>query len=711
MATEMTRILLVEDEPAHAEIVQRAFEMSDSPVLLTVAGTLAEARAHLAAGAAMPSLLIADWRLPDGESIELLTNTPECCDVPVVIMTSYGNERVAVEAMKAGALDYVVKSETTLLDMPHIARHAIREWNILAERSRMERDLRESESRFRLLAENSLDMIARYDAQGVCRYVSPASHVLLGYKPEELVGQSSTAIVHPDDLDRVIRSYTELNQQTASHTISFRACRKDGQQIWLEATSRAILDQQTGAVIEIQSALRDVTRRKEAEQEIQRLNHDLGRRAEELAALNRAGQIMTSTLDLDMLMNRVIEQALVLLDAEGTSVLLCDQGTETADGGMVFAAATGPGAEKLVGKRLTTEGVATWALRERQSALIQDVRNDSRWYDAIDADTGVTTRSLMVVPLASKGNVLGVIEAINKNTGPFDRHDLALLEALASSAAIAIENAQLYASEHERAAVLAHALEQQRELDRLQREFIQNVSHELRTPLALVRGHAEVLEAGWLGELNAEQLQSVTVILRRAEMLGKLVDDIVGILAIEKKGLKREPVDLAHMIHTLLIDFKTASEKNMLRLSAEIEPGLLPVMGDGVALRRALDNLMSNAIKFTPAGGSITVRLSRAEQFLALQVSDTGIGIPENKLHRIFERFYQVNGSATRKYGGVGLGLALVKEIVEAHGGQVAVTSQVNVGTTFSVLLPLEHTARPASTAAHSLTAVFEDKQ
>jgi PAS domain S-box-containing protein len=689
MTTDMPRILLVEDEPAHAELVQRAFEMSDRPVLLTVAGTLAEARTHLAVGAARLSLVIADWRLPDGESIELLTNTPERRDVPVVIMTSHGNERVAVEAMKAGALDYVVKSETILLDMPHIAGRAIREWNILAERTRMERDLRESEARFRLLAENSLDMIARHDAQGQCLYVSPACRAMLGYEPEDLVGQPSTVIVHPDDLDHVIRSYITLIQRSGPGLVSFRAMRKDGQPTWLEATSRAILDQQTGAVIEIQSALRDITQRRKAGEEIQRLNHDLERRATELAALNRAGQIMTSTLDLETLMNRVIEQALVLLDAEGTSVLLCDQATRTGDCGMVFAAAAGPGADKLVGRRLDTEGIATWALREQHSALIQDVHSDPRWYNAIDADTGVTTRSLMAVPLASKGNVIGVIEAINKNIGSFDGHDLALLEALASSAAIAIENAQLYASEHERAAALARALEQQRELDRLQREFIQNVSHELRTPLALVRGHAELLEAGWLGELNAEQLQSVTVILRRSEMLSKLVDDIVGILTIEKKGLKREPLDLSQMIHTLLTEFKTAAEKNNLGLSAEIEPELPRVMGDGMALRRALDNLVSNAVKFTPAGGSISVRLSRAAQFLALQVTDTGIGIPEDKQARIFERFYQVDGSATRKYGGVGLGLALVKEIVEAHGGQIAVTSQLNTGTTFSLLLPL----------------------
>ena len=124
-------------------------------------------------------------------------------------------------------------------------------------------------------------------------------------------------------------------------------------------------------------------------------------------------------------------------------------------------------------------------------------------------------------------------------------------------------------------------------------------------------------------------------------------------------------------------------------LEAEIAPDVPPVAGDALALRRVLDNLVSNALKFTPAGGRVTVRLARLEEAIKLEVADTGIGIPVNRLDRIFDRFYQVDGSTTRQYGGVGLGLALVKEIVAAHGGQIMVTSQVGGGTTFTILLPL----------------------
>ena len=444
-------------------------------------------------------------------------------------------------------------------------------------------------------------------------------------------------------------------------------------------------------------ALRTRAERQRAEEQIKRLNQDLERRAKGLAALNKAGQIMASTLDLDTLLKQVMEQVQGLLETEGASVLLRDpppnqagDSQASACSDLVFATATGPGSEKLMGTRMPAyAGIAGWAIREKQSVLIADAQSDPRFDNRIDATTGMTTRSLLAVPLIYKGSVLGVVEAVNKSGGTFDEHDLEMLQALASSGAIAIENAQLYATEQQRAAALARALEQQRELDRLQREFIQNVSHELRTPLALIRGHAELMENGELGDLQTAQQESVSVISRRTQMLSKLVDDIVAVLTIEAQELKREPLSLAQLVRTSLADFQAVAEKAGLILSAEIAPGLPPVSGDVLALRRALDNLVSNALKFTPAEGHVTMRLFGGEDTVTLQVSDTGVGIPNDQLERIFERFYQVDGSTTRRYGGVGLGLALVKGIVEAHGGQITVTSQAGQGTTFTIKMPV----------------------
>ncbi len=441
------------------------------------------------------------------------------------------------------------------------------------------------------------------------------------------------------------------------------------------------------------SLLGNLIERMRAEDKITQLNQDLEHRTSELAALNKAGRILASTLDPDQLLGLVMEQIKALVDAEAASVLLCvPGGAEDAPPELVFAAATGPAAGKLLGTRMSgATGIAGWVVQARQSVQITDSQNDPRFYQQVDTVTGMTTHSLLAVPLIAKGSLVGVMEVINKRSGRFDAHDQEVLEALSSSSAIAIENARLYATEQQRAAALSHALEQQRELDRLQREFIQNVSHELRTPIGIVLGYAELLESGELGELPPDQREPIRIVVRRTHMLRKLVEDITAILEIEAhtRGGPRVSLDLAALVQAAIDEFQMTAEKVHLTLTAEIEAEVRPILGDAVALRRVLDNLVSNAFKFTPAGGRVTVRLRPGAEKVILEVSDTGIGIAADKLGRIFDRFYQVDGSATRHYGGMGLGLALVKEIVEAHGGQIEVASEVNVGTTFTITLPV----------------------
>jgi PAS domain S-box-containing protein len=242
---------------------------------------------------------------------------------------------------------------------------------------------------------------------------------------------------------------------------------------------------------------------------------------------------------------------------------------------------------------------------------------------------------------------------------------------------------------------LALALAQLQELDRLKSEFMQNVSHELRTPLALIWGYAELLTDGTLGELDPDQRGPIEAIAWHTRRLIDLVEDIVLILARETRVPDREPVALDRLVRAAVRDFQVLAEQAELALRAEIAPGLPPVDGTPAYLRRVLDNLINNAIKFTPAGGSVTVRLRQqpdmpqANADIVLQVADSGIGIASDQQAHIFDRFYQIDGSARRKYGGIGLGLALVKEIIEAHNGRVVVDSIEGKGSTFTITLPI----------------------
>jgi signal transduction histidine kinase len=172
-------------------------------------------------------------------------------------------------------------------------------------------------------------------------------------------------------------------------------------------------------------------------------------------------------------------------------------------------------------------------------------------------------------------------------------------------------------------------------------------------------------------------------------MLGSLVEDILLILLAETRTLDREPVKVGELAVAAVEDFQAAAARAGLGLEVEIAPSLPPVSGAALHLRRVLDNLINNALKFTPAGGLIRVSVQSNTKHVILQVKDTGIGIAPDQQKRIFDRFYQVGDSSRRPYGGVGLGLALVKEIAEAHGGTVAVESRENEGSTFTVTLPV----------------------
>ncbi len=270
MMDESIHILLIEDDLSHAELIRRAFESRGNGARLTITHTLAGAREEIKQ--TEPTLIIADWRLPDGESSELLVDGHDSSNLPVIIMTSYGSEKNAVEAIKAGALDYIVKSSESMTDMPHIAERAIERWRSMQNQERMQEALAESEAQFRLLAENSSDMISRHDPNLVILYMSPACRHLLGYEPEELIGKPIQPLIHPEDAAQL----TELLSQgdTFTRAIPYRALHKNGEYVWLETTTKIIFDENQ-QVIEYQASSRDISERQRAETARQRALEDL----------------------------------------------------------------------------------------------------------------------------------------------------------------------------------------------------------------------------------------------------------------------------------------------------------------------------------------------------------------------------------------------------------------------------------------------------
>ncbi|MGD1992689.1 MAG: GAF domain-containing protein [Anaerolineae bacterium] len=322
--------------------------------------------------------------------------------------------------------------------------------------------------------------------------------------------------------------------------------------------------------------------------------------------------------------------------------------------------------------------------RTGEAILVDDVQASPYSHGGVGA-----IQSQIAIPVRIGTRTIGVLMVESVRRDAFDEEDLAFYTAIAGQLAVALENARLYEAVRRQADELGATVARLQELDRLKSEFIQNVSHELRMPLALIRGHAELLDGGEMGELAPDQRKPVEVIARRSRMLSELVEDITLILGAEERAVEPWPVALDELTRAAVQDFQLAAEQAGLRLEVDIAPNLPLVTGAPVYVRRVLDNLLSNAVKFTETGGLISVNVFQADKEVVVEVSDTGIGIPPQEQERIFTRFYQVDSSARRKRGGVGLGLALVREVLALFDGQVTVESQIGQGSTFTVTLPV----------------------
>ncbi len=290
--------------------------------------------------------------------------------------------------------------------------------------------------------------------------------------------------------------------------------------------------------------------------------------------------------------------------------------------------------------------------------------------------------SYMCVPMVANDRVLGVLTLANtESTRQFGNDDLRLALDVASRAALAIDNAQSYRR-------LQNA-------NRLKDEFLATLSHELRTPLNAVLGYARMLQSGAVAPEKVPQ--AIEVIGRNAASLAQIVEDVLDVsrIVLGKARLRIEPTDIASVVEDAIATVKPAIDAKGLQLTSVIAPRLPELPGDATRLQQVVWNLLSNAVKFTPRGGRIEVRVARDAGDIQIVVSDNGIGFPSNFKPHVFERFRQAESSPTRLHGGLGLGLAIARHIVELHGGTIdGESAGEGQGAAFTLRLPLLSVAR-----------------
>ena len=297
--------------------------------------------------------------------------------------------------------------------------------------------------------------------------------------------------------------------------------------------------------------------------------------------------------------------------------------------------------------------------------------------------------SFIGAPLLSKGKVVGALALGTKKKRIFTQDDLDLLLSIGNVIGIAVENARLYSESKKNLEKLQKAYEELQTLDKMKDEFMSNVSHELKTPLISIKGYGELLYDEKLGGRLDEQKKSLEAIIRNADRLTRLINSILFITRFQtgKIEFRSEPNEVDEIVQICVEDLKNPMDRKRIIFEKEVS-GVSRLRGDKDRFVEVINNLLDNAIKFTRVGGKITIKAWDEEDNVHITLSDNGIGIPEDIIPKLFTRFYQVDASTSRKYGGTGLGLYITKTIVDASGGKIWIESEVGKGTTVHLLIP-----------------------
>ncbi|HVF56348.1 MAG TPA: ATP-binding protein [Pyrinomonadaceae bacterium] len=334
---------------------------------------------------------------------------------------------------------------------------------------------------------------------------------------------------------------------------------------------------------------------------------------------------------------------------------------------------------------ITKEGPNSRAVRTGRIVITNnDYMNTQRGHPSvvIGTDNGLRPQSSMIVPMATMGRIVGTVEVQSYEAEAYKPEHVTAMRMAANLAAVAIENMRLL--EHETSARAAAE-----ESSRLKDEFLAMLSHELRTPLTAILGWSNMLRAGQLDE--ATRKTAAEIIERNARSQQQLIDDILDVSRIVTGYLRfnAEPMDVRPVVRAAIDTMRPAATARRIELQALFDPQLGPVIGDARRLQQVVWNLLANAIKFTPIGGRVNVSVERAASHVRITVADTGVGIKSGFLPFVFDRFRQGDQSPTRAFGGLGLGLAIVRHLVELHGGTVRASSDgEGHGATFVVELP-----------------------
>jgi PAS domain S-box-containing protein len=539
----------------------------------------------------------------------------------------------------------------------------------ITERSRAEIAAR----RLKAVVESSDDAIITKDLNSIITSWNPAAERMFGYTDADAIGQSIRILI-PEELQHeedLVMSRIRAGENI-DHYETVRQ-RRDGTRLTISLTVSPIRNDK-GDVVGASKVARDITERS-------RLIAAASEQAVNTEKLGEVGAVVASTLDREAIVQKVTDIATELTRAEFGAFFYNVTDPVSGDAFMLYTLSGAPREAFAHFPHPRATAIFAPTFHGEGPVRLEDVTTDPRYgrsapYHGMPPGH-LAVRSYLAVPVKGvNGSTLGGLLFGHSQVGMFSEQHERLALGVASWASVALENARLYAE--------AQAA------NRTKDEFLAVLSHELRTPLNAIVGYSRLLRGGILTAEKATR--GLETLERNATWLTQIVEDVLDVSRIVagKIRLDVQPVELPLIIDNAVATVQPAADAKGVRVQTIVDPSVAPVSGDPGRLQQVVWNLVSNAVKFTPKKGRVQVRLERVNSHIEICVSDTGMGIRPDFLPYVFERFRQAEAGTTRKSGGLGLGLAIVRHIVEMHGGTVEASSAgEGQGATFRVRLPV----------------------
>ena len=539
-----------------------------------------------------------------------------------------------------------------------------------------------SEDKYRGLFENAHDgIIILRDPHFLIADINQEVERLTGYEKEELLRKDFIDLFGPMEKEKAQFFFEEALQSGEVRADSISLLKKDGMPLDVDLSIKRI---DLGDESFCQVIFRDLT--------------DL-RLAQENAIMAKIGQIVSSTLNIEEVYERFAETVWKLISFDQIAINVINHQDQTFTIPFIHRVDV-PG--RKVGDVIPLAGTAAeWVMQNRSSMFILE----ENWEEVIGRFPGLLPlfqagfRSMMLIPLISKDQVIAVLNLQKFKKNAYAEADLRLAERVGTQIAGAIANAQLF-NERKRAeeqirklnTELQRQVKELMKIDKMKSEFISIASHELRTPLAAIKNAVQLVLNEKTGEINENQSKFLSMADRNINRLTNILNNILDLAKIEsgKMEVNIEDVDLRPSIEFILSSFQTQADEKSLQLKMEIPEDFPNIYGNREKIEQILTNLVGNALKFTPEGGEVSVSaklFQKEKDMVVISIRDSGIGIAKNEQEKIFEKFYQAEGSLQRSVGGTGLGLSITKGLVEAHQGKIWVESEVGKGSTFSFSL------------------------